>query len=236
MNQEHNMKKKLILVFVIFFLLSVSAFAQRNYKHQSGDILIGGDFFIGATPNLVNLISTNIKTPGTFVEGNYALTAALGLHVDFYLTRFISLSSGVMAKPGLYAFLNKDYTFSEDTQLTDIARSPLSVTVPVMAHFNIPLVEWLYVGAGVQLNFPVLGIVDTFANRYIPPELGTIDTKGGFFIGVPLDLGFDFISANSGGMRLFFRVTPEFHKNYQDKNTIVVPIGLVWQFINVKIR
>jgi hypothetical protein len=55
-------------------------------------------------------------------------------------------------------------------------------------------------------------------------------TKGKFFVGLPIDIGFDFIRAGRGGARLFFRLTPEFHEN-----GTAIPIGLVLQVWNWKV-
>jgi hypothetical protein len=61
--------------------------------------------------------------------------------------------------------------------------------------------------------------------------LAGIDTKGDFFVGLPIDIGFDLVKPGRGGGRFFFRITPEFH----EKGT-VLPIGFIWQMYNWKIK
>jgi hypothetical protein len=85
----------------------------------------------------------------------------------------------------------------------------------------VPKLEWLYTGIGLNLNIPILGMFDSLTGE---------NTKGDFFIGLPIDLGFDFIKAGRGGGRFFFRITPEFHEN-----GTTLPIGFIWQIYNWKI-
>jgi hypothetical protein len=73
------------------------------------------------------------------------------------------------------------------------------------------------VGAGVNLNIKALDLVKT-----VPGDP--------FFIGIPIDFGFDMIKPGKGGSRFFFRVTPEIH----EKGT-PIPIGFIWQIYNWKI-
>ena len=219
------MKKRIILVLAALCLLAGSAFAQKTYKHWGGDMLIGADLGLGATTNLFK--SFNVSD-GAFKEGNYAGTISLGVHFDYYLNYWLSFNTGVRTHFGVYVFLDRDFQFNEDTKITDIAKTPLALTVPFNVHVNVPFAQWLYAGVGVNLNFPLLGVLD---NVKVPSQLGELDTKGSFFIGVPIDLGFDFIPAGHGGIRFFLRATPEFHEG-----KTVVPIGFVWQIFNIKIR
>jgi hypothetical protein len=57
------------------------------------------------------------------------------------------------------------------------------------------------------------------------------DTNGDFFVGLPIDIGFDFVKPGRGGGRFFFRITPEFHEG-----GTVLPIGFIWQIYNWKIK
>jgi hypothetical protein len=50
------------------------------------------------------------------------------------------------------------------------------------------------------------------------------------FLSLPIDIGFDFIRPGRGGPRVFFRITPTFHKG-----GIIVPVGLMWQIYNWKV-
>ena len=146
-----------------------------------------------------------------------------GLTYDFYLFYWLSFNTGIMFHEDVYAILEQD--FDADGSFTDIAATPTCITIPIGAHFNIPKVEWLYAGIGLTLNIPVASLLDS-----ADPSFKEIDTKGPFFVGLPIDIGFDFVRVGRGGARFFFRITPEFHK----KGT-VVPIGFIWQINNWKL-
>jgi hypothetical protein len=209
------MVKKLVLFFILVSFLAGSVFAQKADKHQGGAILIGADLGLGFTPDIFKAFNAD----GVFSKGNYAFYGALGAHLDFYLGTHLSLSSGLMLKRGAYAFLDREENFSDDTSFQDIAKTTYTLTVPIMMHINFPFFQWLYAGAGVQLNFP------------FKDDIGKLNMKGGFFYGIPIDLGFDFITAGQGGMRLFLRAIPEFHDG-----KMVMPIGINWQVFNIKLR
>jgi len=107
------------------------------------------------------------------------------------------------------------------------------LTIPFAAHVNIPYVEWLYTGIGLNINIPLFGMLDSTINDSGGPK---ISTKGKTFVGLPIDLGFDFVKPGRGGARFFFRVTPEFHKvDGVDKTFVTVPIGFAWQIWNWKV-
>ena len=223
--------KKSILILALFFILAGTAFAQKLDKHHSGSILIGGSIGAGFTPNVFSGFSSS----SNISKGNYAFSAGAGAHLDYYFNNMFSITSGVGVQAGIYAFLDREINFmDEDANLVDIAKTPISITIPVMAHINFPFFQFLYAGVGVNFNIPVGSITDEISVRVDGQNASDyvdFDTKGKFFVGVPVDVGFDFISAGQGGMRLFFRVTPEFH----DGKT-VVPIGLVWQIFNIRLR
>ena len=227
LDKEFNMVKRGLIVLVLVAVAAGGVFAQKVDKHQAGAILIGIDLGAAVTPNIISTMRGVFKGSASFNEGNYAITATLGAHLDYYLFSWLSFNTGVILKPGIYAFLRRNYQFSEDTKITDIAKTPLNLTIPLMAHVNVPSLQWLYAGAGLQFNFPMSSMIDSV----IPPEYDQLDTKGGFFLGMPFDVGFDFIPAGQGGMRFFFRITPEFH----DGKT-VVPIGFIWQVFNIKLH
>jgi len=207
------MVKKAFLVLILIALLSGTVFAQ---KHKSGDMLLGIDLGMGITPSFSKVKNDNIPS------GNYAITFDLGLNFDYYLYRWLSLSSGLFMHSGIYLLWDKPFDI-EFQDLTDWAKTPICFTLPVMAHINVPVVEWLYLGAGVTLNFPVASLLDK--------DVHDIDTKGKFYLGIPFDLGFDFIKAGKGGSRFFFRVTPEIHKG----GTPIL-VGFMWQIYNFKIK
>ncbi|MDR1315864.1 MAG: hypothetical protein LBK13_03225 [Spirochaetales bacterium] len=220
------MAKKGLLVLVLAGVLAGVIFAQEEnktpaavHKHQPFDMLLGLNYGLGITPNIGDW--ANVLGGGdTFPKGNYALAFDFGLTYEFYIFNWLSANTGLLLHPDIYLILDQDLN-SDDIELTDIAASPFCLTIPIAAHVNIPKVEWLYAGIGLSLNIPISGIFDGLA--------GT-DTKGDFFVGLPIDLGFDFIRPGRGGMRFFFRITPEFH----EKGT-AVPIGFIWQIYNWKL-
>jgi len=222
-------KKFLSGVLVIVLALGISgtaAFAQEH-RHEPFDVLLGLNFGMGITPNIGNLFTIS---ENTIPSGNYALFFDFGLTADFYLFSWLSFNSGMLLHPDIYVILGQELKNIEN--FTDVAASPLCLTIPLMAHINIPKVEWLYAGLGVNLNFPILGLLDAAAGAFADEKGGptTFDTKGDFFVGLPIDVGFDFIKPGRGGMRFFFRVTPEFHTG-----GVAVPIGFMWQIFNWRI-
>lgn len=218
------MAKKGLLILVLAGVLAAGIFAQEEgeksaavHKHQPFDMLLGLNYGAGITPDIGDLFS--VISDSRIPKGNYALVFDLGLTYDFYLFSWLSFNTGLLLHPDIYLVLDQDLNGIDS--FTDVAASPLCLTIPFAAHINIPVVEWLYAGIGLNLNIPVSGIFDGLAG---------IDTKGDFFVGLPIDVGFDFVRPGRGGMRFFFRVTPEFHK----KGT-AVPIGFMWQIYNWKI-
>lgn len=226
-----------ILVMVLVFgTTGTTAFAQE--KHNPFDILVGVNVGFGISPNTFGLLGSLSNTSNfntNALLGNYAVTGDFGATGDFYLFNWLSVSTGFMLHPDLYVLLDQDLSWIfEDvvknnsfSGFSKIAATPLCLTIPITAHVNIPRVEWLYAGAGLSLNIPLFGMMDSTLKDLTGFD---IDTKGKFFIGLPVDIGFDFIKPGRGGMRLFFRITPEFHDG-----GVTVPIGLVWQAWNWKV-
>ena len=219
------MKKKLVFVLLMVALLAGGAFAQED-KHQPFDVLIGLNSGSGITPNMFSLFGD--LSSGKIPKGNYAIIMDFGITGDFYLFSWLSFSSGLLLHPDIYVLLDQDFTSKESIDISDIAATPLCLTIPIAAHVNIPKVEWLYAGMGLSFNFPIMGMLDSVAASQGGMD---IDSKGDFFIGLPIDFGFDFIKPGNGGARFFFRITPEFHK----KGT-TVPIGFIWQIWNWKVK
>ena len=212
------MRKKILFVLVLIVLFSGSVVFGQNSKHKSGDMLLGIDLGMGLTPSFFSAVSASDEIS----KGNYAITFDLGLNFDYYLFDWLSFNSGLFTHSGIYLLCDKPLPVDNDITLTDWAKTPICFTIPVMAHINVPVVEWLYLGAGVTLNFPTSSMLDT--------ELVGIDTKGKFFLGIPLDFGFDSVKPGKGGSRFFFRVTPEIHSG----GTPVL-VGFMWQVYNFKI-
>jgi hypothetical protein len=213
------MIKKGLFVLVLASFVAGGIFAQDSgavHKHEPFDMLIGINFGMGITANIGDLFNISEDTiPG----GNYALTLDSGLSYDFYLFNWLSFSTGFFLHPDIYLILDQD--LMNVTSFTDVAATPLCLTIPFEAHVNVPKVEWLYAGVGLTLNIPISDMLDG--------EIG-VDTKGKFFVGLPIDFGFDFVKAGKGGSRFFFRITPEFH----EKGT-TLPIGFIWQLYNWRI-
>ena len=198
------------MILLLFTLLAGTAFSKES-KHEGGDLLLGiGE---GFTPNILLIFSDTIP------KENYAIAFDFGLNVDFYVSKWLSVNSGIFLRPGVYLLLD-----NEVTSFSDWAKSPISLSIPIMAHMNIPVVDFLYFGAGIAVNFPIISMWES--------ELRGVDSKGGPFLGIPLDFGFDFISAGKGGSRLFFRVTPEIHRG----GKTLVLLGLMWQIYNFKLK
>jgi hypothetical protein len=232
--------KKLVLFSVLATVVAGGIFAQQAsetpeviHKHQPFDMLLGLNFGFGVTPNIGDLFKT--ASDGGIPKGNYALTFDFGLTYDFYLYNWLSFNTGLLLHPDIYLIL--DQNFEGVNSFTDIASAPLCLTIPLAAHINVPKLEWLYAGIGLNLNIPLSGMLDGVVSGEPDEEnedadfsADPIDTKGDFFVGLPIDIGFDFVKAGRGGGRFFIRITPEFHKK-----GVAVPIGFIWQIYNWKI-
>lgn len=207
------MAKKILLVLLLFLLLAGGAFAES--RHKGGDILLGIDLGAGFTGNIFRMIGHD-----TISSGSYALAGEAGFNLDFYLFSWLSVNSGIFASPGAYVYVPSGGNIDTD-DFFNWAKTPVCLTIPAMVHINFPFLDFLYLGIGLNFNFPVTAIpVDGVSN------------KGKFFVGMPIDLGFDFIKAGRGGGRLFLRITPEFHK--EDHRPVVW--SLMWQIYNFKLR
>ena len=219
------MAKRFFLAFLLIFVLTGTVFSAELFKHQRGDMYAGVNLGMGFTPNMFNVFSVG----DSFPRGNYALTFDLGLSYGYYQTEWLSFNAGLLAHFGMYAFLTRDLQVRANTGFTDIATAPLFLTIPLAAHINIPYASFIYAGIGVSLNIPVISFLNR--NNDDPEDPRQQDMSGDVFLGMPIDIGFDFMPEDSGGMRFFFRITPEFHRN-----VTVVPIGFMWQIFNLKIR
>jgi hypothetical protein len=206
------MSKKGMLVLILAAVLAGSVFAQEGtgtHKHQSFDMVLGLNMGFGITPNIGKVTSLE--------EGNYAITTDIGLNYDFYLFNWLSFNTGAVLHSDVYLLLDQDLSTAQ--KFTDIASTPICLTLPLTAHINVPWIEWLYVGAGLNLNIPIASLLNNFP-----------DSKGDFFVSLPIDIGFDFMKAGGNGGRFIFRISPEFH----ERGT-TVPVGFVWQLHNWKI-
>jgi hypothetical protein len=218
-----DMTKRYFFGVFLVFVLAGTAFSAEQFKHQRGDMYAGVNIGMGFTPSLFGVFSVD----DSFPKGDYALTFDLGLSYDYYQTEWLSFNAGLTAHFGMYAFLTQDLPLRQNTAFTDIAATPLSLSIPLSAHINIPYVNFLYAGIGVSLNIPMVSLL----NGDDPDDIRQPDMSGDVFLGMPIDIGFDLMPEDSGGMRFFFRIRPEFHRN-----GTVAPIGFIWQAFNLKIR
>jgi hypothetical protein len=204
---------------MMVFMLSTILFAQdgRPRKHEASDMLLGINAGLGAMFS-GDIISLN--------AGSFVFAADLGLTYDFYIFRWLSATTGVMLHPQLSVILKEDIAEGSDLEFTDILQSPVCITIPFQVHLNVPFIEWLYAGFGVNINIPFKSML----SNIVPDELGLPDTRGGVFISLPIDLGFDMIKPGGGGGRFFFRATPSFLEN-----GVVMPVGFIWQIYNFRI-
>jgi hypothetical protein len=200
-------------------------------------------------------INTSIVLPTFFAT---ARILTLGVSYEYYIFHWLSVGTGLGLGPevnlvtkGEKMGINKTmtYTYGQDPDaalddaiaaVTEDAidealkvvhmQAGLFLTIPFNVHFNIPKVEWLYGGLGIELHIPLsdLGldnILGSGITKYLPG--GSI--KGKTFVSMPIDVGFDFslikMNGKSWGNRMFFRVEPEFF----GEGLISLPISLVWQ-------
>jgi hypothetical protein len=221
--EEYIVAKRFFLGMILVSLITGSMFAQRH-KHQPFDMLIGFNVGAGVTTNVTNFPKL---LDGELKKGNYALIADTGVTADFYLLNWLSFNTGLMVHPDIYLLLDEDVNSGNYNRFDDFgaAGTPICLTIPFSAHINVPGIEWLYAGAGLNVNIPVKNMKGIL--KYEDTDYGK---KGDMFFGVPIDIGFDFIKAGGGGMRFFLRATPEFHKR-----AMVVPIGFIWQVYNFRI-
>jgi hypothetical protein len=209
--------KKIFCWLVLANIITPAIFSQTEKPsiHQPFDVLIGLNIGFGGmeTGNITH------KKAGTLV-----ISADLGVTGDFYIFNWLSVTTGLLLHPEGHLILDSDISEinGESFSLTDYAATPICLTIPISTHINIPHVEWLYAGLGLHINMPVASLLGS-ANL-------DVDTKGGVFLSLPIDLGFDLIKADKGGARFFFRVTPTFLEK-----GVVVPVGFIWQIHNWKV-
>jgi hypothetical protein len=106
----------------------------------------------------------------------------------------------------------------------------LFLTIPFNVHFNIPKVEWLYGGLGLEIHVPISDLgLDSLLPADIIKYLPGGSIKGETFVSLPIDIGFDLCRVKKNGKpalgRLFFRIEPEFLSG----GFVSVPVSLVWQ-------
>jgi hypothetical protein len=188
-------------------------------------------------------VNASIDLPTFFAT---ARILNLGLSFEYYIFHWMSVGTGlgfgpevnVVTKGGRHG-IAIDGASTEDTAMKEAINKALEVvhvqaglflTIPFNVHFNIPKVEWLYGGLGVELHIPVSdagldSLIGADITKYFPG--GSI--KGETFVSMPIDIGFDFSRIKANGKnarsRLFFRIEPEFF----GEGLMSLPISLVWQ-------
>jgi len=201
--------KKVFLLIMLILISAAQVFAQNGQESAAEKSLIKkhqfADQYFG-----VSAAAAGMKTSESGI-----FTASTGVAYSFYLNEWISLNTGFFIHTEVYF----DYNFlANNGQVA----APLCFTIPFGVHFNIPGASWLYTGVSAAINIPIADMKS--------PGARNVFTADNVFISVPVDFGFDFIRPGNGGSRLFFTVTPIFHKD-----GIAVPVGLVWQIYNWKV-
>lgn len=215
--------KKIVGLLIMVCAVSGAAFAQYagEHQHEPRDMLIG--------INVGSSVYLSIKNAATDHREVSVLTSMdVGLTYDFYIFNWLSVNTGLLLHPQFVAIYKPEYVdIADDLKLEDYLQSPLCLTIPLQAHINVPRAEWLYVGAGINFNIPLTSMTGELSKA---SGVEFEDTKGSFFISLPIDIGFDLIKFRDGGARFFFRFTPAFLKQ-----KTLVPFGFIWQIYNFRI-
>jgi hypothetical protein len=205
----------------MFVLVAV---AQMGFAQEEGigtppspsrfkpfDMLLGLNYGLGG-----NLSGA----PFDLKKGSFIFYGDIGVNYDFYILNWLSVGTGLFAHEHLSVVLEKDLDSNSDLSFTDVLQTPFCLTIPVAVHVNIPRVEWLYIGAGLNINIPLFSLMDT------APQTSGVDlpdTKGSTFISIPIDIGIDFSSERTP-KRVIFRIMP----NILESGTLV-SFGLMYQ-------
>jgi hypothetical protein len=210
--------------------------------------------------NAFNDVADSLKFDSTGSAGNYGVDASinlpkffatarilnLGLSYEYYIFHWMTVGTGLWFGPEVNVATKGGTTRisvtageTEDAVMKEAISKALKVihvqaglflTIPFNIHFNIPMVEWLYSGLGVEIHIPISDagldrLIGADITKYFPG--GSI--KGETFVSMPIDVGFDFSRVKANGKearsRLFLRVEPEFF----GEGLMSLPISLVWQ-------
>jgi hypothetical protein len=199
-NTKEFFMKKMVSVVVLTVVLSSFGFAQEKaasetaHKYQPFDMMLG----------LTGGAGFNMRGNAFALERDSFLIvdAYGGVNYDFYILNWLSASTGLYVYEVMSVNLKQDLSNS-GRSLTDEMRTPVSVTFPLSAHINMPGLEWLYLGAGVNFSIPLFSLP---TGRPDVP-----DTKGDPYFSLPIDLGVDFAIGDKL-RRIVFRATPYFFK------------------------
>ncbi|MDR0638606.1 MAG: hypothetical protein LBG27_06875 [Spirochaetaceae bacterium] len=209
--------KKVISVVFLAVVLSSFGFAQEKpasetaHRYKPLDMLLG---FSGGGGFNMKGNAFELEQDSYLIIDAYA-----GVNYDFYMLYWLSASTGLYVYE-VMSINNKADLSDSNLTVADIIRTPVALTLPLSAHVNMPGLEWLYLGAGINFNIPLFSL--TAGQSDLP------DTKGDPYISVPIDIGVDF-KAGSSLKRVLFRVTPHLF----EPDTLVT-FGLMFQN-NIKI-
>jgi hypothetical protein len=214
--------KKIVGLVIMACVLPTAIFAQRSgeHRHEPLDMLIGINLGVGGA-----LVMKDVATENPNVS--YIFASDIGVTCDFYFFNWLSVTTGLFFHPQVVAIYKPEYAEREDIEVTDYMQTPLCLTIPLQTHINVPGAEWLYVGVGLHLNIPLTSMTAEAAKT---TGLDMPDSKGNFFVSMPVDLGFDLIRSRDGGGRFIFRFTPTF----LEQGTLL-PIGVMWQIYNFRL-
>jgi hypothetical protein len=219
------MKKMAGIMFLVVGLSSVG-FAQENSSAESGQAASHRyrpyDMMLGFTSGMGLNGSGDVFS---LKEGFFVLNAYMGANYDFYFLNWLSASSGLYLLEHMSIVLKEDIPEGSNLSMTDMMQTPFCLTIPVSVHVNMPRAEWLYLGIGVNFNIPLFSLLKTVPQAR---DFDLPDTKGSFFVSLPIDIGID-MAKGTGSRRFVFRVTPNFLKSDP-----LVTFGLMYQ-INARI-
>jgi hypothetical protein len=203
--------KKMASVVVLAAVLSSFGFAQEEpasevvHKYNPYDMLLG---FSGGGGFNMKGSALELKRNSYFIVDAY-----VGMNYDFYILNWFSASTGLYVYEVMSANIPSD--LPDGVALADVMRTPISITFPLSAHVNMPGLEWLYLGVGVNFSIPI------FSLSVGSPDLP--DTKGDPYVSLPIDLGVDFTMGDKP-KRILFRVTPYFFET-----GTLVTFGIMFQ-------
>jgi hypothetical protein len=219
----------------------VTAFSEVGDSLKFDPKVIGNNYSVDVSIDLPRFFAT-------------ARILNLGISYEYYIFHWISVGTGLGFGPEVNVATQGGTTKETLTGTIDYAKTEeavkdaakqaainkalevvhvqagLFLTIPFNVHINIPKVEWLYGGLGVEIHIPVSdagfdALVGADIAKYLPG--GSI--KGKTFVSMPIDIGFDFSRIKSNGKpamsRLFFRIEPEF----LGEGLMSLPVSLVWQ-------
>jgi hypothetical protein len=188
-------------------------------------------------------VKTSIDLPQFYAT---ARIINLGLSYEYYIFHWMSVGTGLGFGPeinvvtkGGATVINISGVTTEDEAKKDAMKqvsksvhiqAGLFLTIPFNVHFNIPKVEWLYGGLGLEIHIPVSDAgLDSLLGADIAKYLPGGSIKGETFVSLPIDLGFDFSRTTGSGKaarsRLYFRLEPEFFGEGLEG----LPFSLIWQ-------